>query len=73
MTQIVQIGIMSGFGCLLCGVPQGSVLGPMSFVCIYFHLVRYLDIIIFTSIYTLMTHNSTFNLNVRILWNLGQN
>ena len=43
-TQIVQIdGIMSDFASLLFGVPQGSVLG---FVCIFFHLVRYLDTII---------------------------
>ena len=31
---------------LLCGDPQGLVLGPMKFVCICFHLVRYLDTII---------------------------
>ena len=31
-TQRVQIdGIMSDFAILLCGVPQGSVLGPMKF------------------------------------------
>ena len=44
-TQRVQIdGILSDFASLLCGVPQGSILGPMKF-CLYycFHLVRYLD------------------------------
>ena len=39
-TQRVQIdGIMSDFANLLCGLPQGSVLGPIKFC---FHLVRYL-------------------------------
>ena len=34
-TQKIQIdGIMSGFASLLCGVPQGSLLGPLKF-CLY--------------------------------------
>ena len=69
-TQRVQIdGIMSDFANLLCAVPQGSVLGPMQFCCICFHLVRYFDTIILTITSSLMTPNSTFNLNVKILWN----
>ena len=35
-TQRVQIdGILSDFASLLCGVPQGSVLGPMKEICLY--------------------------------------
>ena len=68
-TQRVQIdGILCDFASLLCGVPQGSVLGPMKF-CICFHLVRYLHTIIFAITFTRMTPNSTFHLSVRILWN----
>ena len=45
-TQRVQIdGIMFDFANFLCGVPQGLVLRPMKFVCICFHLVRYVDTI----------------------------
>ena len=54
-TQRVQIdGIMSDFASLLCGVPHGSVLGPMKFVDIGNHIYA-------------MTPNSTFHLSVRIL------
>ena len=46
-TQRVQIdGIMSDFASLLCGVPQGSVLGSMK-PCLYlYHLVQSLSTII---------------------------
>ena len=40
-----------------------------NFVCICFHLVRYLDTIILAITFTRMTPNSTFHLSVRILWN----
>ena len=46
---------MSDFASLLCGVPQGSVLGPIHFFCICFHLVRYLDTIILAITFTRMT------------------
>ena len=60
-TQRVQIdGILSDFASLLRGVPQGSVLGPMKFVYICFHLVRYSDTIILAITFTRMTSNSTF-------------
>ena len=72
-TQIIHIdGIMSDFASLLCGVPQGAVLGPMNFNCICFHLVRYVDTIILAITSTRMTRNSTFHLNVRIHWNHRQ-
>ena len=44
--------------------------GIMSdFVCICFHLVRYLDTIILAITFRRMTPNSTFHSSVRILWN----
>ena len=62
-TQRVQIyGIMSDFASLLCGVPQCSVLGPMTF-CLY------LDTIVLAITFTRMTPNFTFYLSVRILSN----
>ena len=68
-TQRAEIdGILSDLASLLCGVPQGSVLGP-NLVCICFHLVRYLNSIILAITSTRMTPNSTFQLSVRILWN----
>ena len=42
-------------------------------ICLYIfclHLMRYLDTIILAITSTLMTHNSIFHLNVRILWDL---
>ena len=67
-TKRVQIDrIMSDFASLLCGVPQGSVLGEMTF-CIFFHLVRHLETMILAITSMRMTQNSTFHLNVRILW-----
>ena len=62
-------GIMSDFSSLLCGVPQGSVLGPIINFCISFYLVRYLDTIILAITSTRMTRDSTFHLNVRTRWN----
>ena len=69
-TQRVQIdGIMSDFASLLCGVPQGSVLGPMKFCLYLLPLGAILDTIILAITFTWMTPNSTFHLSVRILWN----
>ena len=66
-TQRVQIdGIMSDFASLLCGVPQGSVLGPMKF-CLYLLPLAATPILAIT--FTRMTSNSTFHLSIRILWN----
>ena len=68
-TQRVQIdGIMSDFVSLLCGVPHGSVLGPMQF-CLYLFplgaILRHQNI----GGSMRMTRNYTFHLNVRIRWN----
>ena len=69
-TQRVQIdGIMSDFASLLCGVPQGSILGPMKFCLYLFSIGAILRHIILAITFTRMTPNSTFHLSVRILWN----
>ena len=38
--RVVIDGILSDFACLICGVPQSSVLGPMTF-CLYCLLVLF--------------------------------
>ena len=69
-TQRVQIdGIMSDFASLLCGVPQGSVLGPMKFCLYLLPLGAILRHILQDITFTRMTPNSTLHLSVRILWN----
>ena len=61
-TQRVKIdGIMSEFASLLCGVQQRSGLEPIK------KIVFVSIILAITS--TQMTPNSTFHLNIRILWN----
>ena len=67
-TQRVQIaGILSEFASIVCGVPQGSVLGPLKF-CLYmlplsailrFHKIGY-------HVYMLTTLKSMPHLNVMI-------
>ena len=54
----------------VCGCHRAQFQGPMNFVCICFHLVRYLDTILLAITSTRMTPNSTFHLSVRILWNI---
>ena len=59
-TQRVQIdGSMSDFASLLCGVHKAPFWDQLNFVCICFHLVRYLDTIILDITFTWMTPNST--------------
>ena len=69
-TQRVQIdGILTDFASLLCGVPQGSVLGPMKFCLYLLPLGAILRHLILAITFMRMTPNSIFHLSVRILWN----
>ena len=52
--------VMSGAANIVCGIPKGSVLGPLK-LCLY--LLHFLAII-----YMLMALNSMFSLSVIILW-----
>ena len=73
--QQVRIdNIMSDLASIICGVPQGSILGPLK-LCFYLLplclILKHHNILVIISM--LMTLTSTSRLSVMILWQLYQN
>ena len=66
-TERVQIDVLCDFTNIICGVPQGSVLGPLKF-CLYLLLLSAILIYHKVGYHVYADDTQLYNLNVKSHW-----